>query len=132
MNWIPYIFAEIKRFDTGIEDATAQLISYMEADPSVRLGIVTDGLEVKCIDRQGEVLNDLPKCRPQFLPETKDKRLYMNLKNGKKYIYATELDDSENVEIYDSETGLFVEYDLKSSIPLIGNGVAVVPITADE
>nr|WP_281419864.1 3'-5' exonuclease [Evansella tamaricis] len=63
---IPYIFAEIKRFGAGIENASAQLTSYMEADHSVRYGIVTDGLEIKCVDRQGEVLNDLPKCRPQF------------------------------------------------------------------
>lgn len=129
---IPYIFAEIKSFGTGVDRATEQLISYMQANPSVRYGIATDGLEVKCIDRQGEVLTDLPKCQTHFLPETKDKRMYMNLKNGKKYMYATELDVAENVEISDADSGLFIEFDLKTNVPLIGNVAAGIPITANE
>lgn len=129
---IPYIFAEIKRFGAGIEEATDQLKTYLDADSSVRYGIVTDGLEIRCFDRQGEVLNDLPKCRPQFLPETKEKRIYQNLKNGKKYTYATEIDDSENIEISDYDTDLFVEYDSKIRVPLIGNVAAGVPIAVTE
>ncbi|ADU29418.1 transcriptional repressor LexA [Evansella cellulosilytica] len=129
---VPYIFAEIKRFGAGIESGFAQLTSYIEADASVRYGVVTDGLEIKCVDRQGEVLNDIPKCRPQFLPETKEKRMYLNLKNGKKYSYATEIGDTENMEISDSASGLFVEYETKTRVPLIGNVAAGVPTTAEE
>ncbi|MCD8510765.1 MAG: type I restriction enzyme HsdR N-terminal domain-containing protein [Bacillus sp. (in: Bacteria)] len=81
---VPYIFAEIKRFGAGIQEASAQLTSYIEADVDVRYGIVTDGLEIKCIDRQGEVLNDLPKCRPQFLPDTKEKTRISQLKEWEK------------------------------------------------
>ncbi|MBW9235046.1 type I restriction enzyme HsdR N-terminal domain-containing protein, partial [Leptospira santarosai] len=70
----PYIFAEVKQLGSGIKDATEQLKTYMEANPRVLYGIVTDGLDVICMNRSGEILNDLPKCQPQFLPETKNRR----------------------------------------------------------
>ncbi|WP_019415291.1 transcriptional repressor LexA [Paenisporosarcina sp. TG20] len=128
---VPYIFAEVKQFGSGIQDATQQLKSYLEANQRVRYGIATDGLEVICMDRSGEILNDLPKCQPQFLPETKNRRMYSNFKNNKKYSVATELDNEEMVEITDLESGLFVDYETKCKIPLIGNVAAGVPISVN-
>ncbi|QBP40160.1 transcriptional repressor LexA [Paenisporosarcina antarctica] len=126
---VPYIFAEVKRFGSGIQDATQQLKSYLEANSRVRYGIVTDGIDVICMDRSGEVLNDLPKCQPQFLPETKNRKLYVNLKNNKKYSMSTELDNENIVEITDVESGLLVNFDMKCKIPLIGDVAAGVPIS---
>ena len=126
---MPYLFVEVKQFGNGIQDATEQLKSYMQADVRVRYGVVTDGLQVVCINRNGELLNDLPKCQPQFLPETKSTRIYMNLKNGKKYTMSTEIDNEEVVEYCDEESGLFINYDTKSKIPHIGNVAAGIPIT---
>lgn len=128
---IPYIFAEVKRFGSGTQDAIQQLKSYMEANPRVRYGIATDGLDVICMDQSGEILNDLPKCQPQFLPETKNRRMYANLKNNKKYNVDTELDNEEVIEITDVESGLFVEYETKCKIPVIGNVAAGVPISVN-
>lgn len=126
---LPYIFIEVKQFGSGIIDAMEQLKSYLEAKTRVRYGIVTDGLQVICMNRDGEILNDLPKCQPQFLPETKSKRTYTNLKNSKKYRIATEIDNEEVVEFADLESGLFVNYETKCKIPLIGNVAAGIPIT---
>ena len=64
-----------------------------------------------------------------LLPETKNSRIYSNLKNNKKYSVATELDNEEVVEITDIESGMFVEYETKCQIPLIGNVAAGVPIS---
>lgn len=127
----PYIFAEVKQFGSGLEDAIQQLKSYLEVNTRVRYGIVTDGLEVICMNRAGEILNDLPKCQPQFLPETKNRRMYSNLKNNKKYCIATELDNEEVVEITDIESGMFVNFETKCKIPLIGNVAAGVPISVN-
>lgn len=127
----PYIFAEVKQFGSGIKDATEQLKTYMEANPRVLYGIVTDGLDVLCMNRSGEILNDLPKCQPQFLPETKNRRTYTNFKNNKKYSVATEIDNEEVVEITDEESGLFVDYETKCQIPLIGNVAAGIPIAVN-
>ena len=128
---LPYMFIEVKQFGSGIKDAAEQLKSYIDTDSRVRYGVVTDGLNVICMDRSGEILNDLPKCQPQFLPETKNRRMYVNLKNHKKYSVATDLDNEEVVEITDLDSGMFVNYETKCSVPLIGNVAAGVPITVN-
>lgn len=129
---VPYIFAEVKQLGAGVKDGVKQLQSYMDADPSVRYGIVTDGLEVICIERDGTELSDLPPCQLQFLPDKKDKKVYMNIKNGRKYTYATDPDDAEYIEISSLEDGLSVEFDAKVNVPVIGNVAAGVPITVNE
>ncbi|MGA4517176.1 transcriptional repressor LexA [Solibacillus silvestris] len=128
---VPYIFIEVKQFGHGIQDAVEQLTSYMQADPRVHYGLATDGLEVLCIDRNGEIITDIPKCQPQFLPETKNVRPYINLKNSKKYNITTEIDNENVVEFIDAESGLFMEYDTISRIPHIGKVAAGVPISID-
>lgn len=128
----PYIIAEVKRFGSGIEDAVEQLKSYLEADSRAFYGIATDGLEVKIIDRHGEEVQDLPKCRAQFLPETKSRRVYSNLKNGKLYDYAAEEDAAEHIEVKEAGQEALLQIHEKVAVPLIGNVAAGIPTLAAE
>lgn len=128
----PFIFAEVKQFGSGIEEGLKQLMTYLEADPRVHYGIVTDGLEVKMIDRNGEEVQDLPRCRPQFLPETKNTKRYMNLKNGKNFVYATSMDDETEIEVRDEEMDIYLQVHEKHAVPLIGNVAAGIPTLATE
>ncbi len=126
---LPYIFVEVKQFGNGIGDAAEQLKSYLDADSRARYGVVTDGISLLCLDRNGEILNDIPRCQPQFLPDTKDTRHYINLKNNKKYKIVTEIDNEEAVEFVDIDSELYVTYEAKVRVPLIGNVAAGVPIS---
>lgn len=128
----PYIIAEVKQFGSGIEDAVIQLKSYMEADSRAFYGIATDGLEVRIIDRQGEDVQDLPKCRAQFLPDTKNKRLYLNLKNGRNYDYAVENDAADQIEIKEAGQEVLLQVHETVAVPLIGNVAAGMPALAAE
>lgn len=128
----PYIIAEVKRFGSGIEGAVEQLKSYLEADSRAFYGIATDGLEVKIIDRHGEEVQDLPKCRAQFLPETKSRRVYSNLKNGKLYDYAAEEDAADHIEVKEAGQEALLQIHEKVAVPLIGNVVAGIPAIAAE
>lgn len=128
----PYIIAEVKRFGSGIGDALIQLKSYLEADSRAFYGIATDGLELKIIDRNGEEVQDLPKCRPQFLPETKNRRLYKNLKNGKTYDYAADMDSAEGFEVSETGSEVLTQVHEKVAVPLIGNVAAGMPALASE
>lgn len=128
----PYIIAEVKRFGSGIEDALLQLTSYMEADSRAFYGIATDGLEVKIIDRKGEEVQDLPKCRAQFLPDTKNRRIYRNLKNGKQYDYAEDRDTTDQIEVRESGQEVLVQVHETVAVPLIGNVAAGLPTLATE
>lgn len=128
----PYILAEVKRFGSGIEDAFMQLASYMEAESRAFYGIVTDGLEIKIIDRKGEEVQDLPKCRPQFLPETKNRRVYKNLKNNKLYDYAEDRDVVGQIEVREAGEDVLMQLHETVAVPLIGNVAAGIPVLATE
>ncbi len=128
----PYILAEVKRFGSGIEDALMQLASYMEAESRAFYGIVTDGLEIKIIDRKGEEVQDLPKCRPQFLPETKNRRVYKNLKNNKLYDYAEDRDVTGQIEVREAGEDVLMQLHETVTVPLIGNVAAGIPVLATE
>ncbi|MDQ0428835.1 SOS regulatory protein LexA [Planomicrobium stackebrandtii] len=128
----PYIIAEVKRFGSGIEDAIVQLKSYMDADSRVFYGIATDGLEVKIIDRKGDEIQDLPKCRAQFLPDTKNRRIYRNFKNSRQYDYAEDRDATDQIEIREAGQEALVQIHETVDVPLIGNVAAGLPTLATE
>lgn len=129
---IPYIFAEIKAFGTGIDNAIGQLRSYMQANRHVRYGIATDGIEIVVIEANGEKRIDIPPCQPQFLPNTKIERTYKNLRNRKTYDYLQQIDDKANIDIADAQSELILDVDCNVEVPLIGNVVAGIPTTASE
>src|SRR5690625_2700901 len=128
---MPYIFAEVKAFATGVDTGLEQLKSYMEASDDVRYGIVTDGVNLIVIDRSEEELTDIPPCQPQFLPHTKQTRTYRNFRNRKSTDYIQDV-DVEAVEIVDQETNLFVRHDVDVRVPLVGDVAAGVPTVAEE
>lgn len=63
------------------------------------------------------------------LPETKETRQYINLKNNKKYKVMTEIDNRDATEYVDVDSELYVTFDTKLPIPLIGNVAAGIPIS---
>lgn len=128
----PYIIAEVKRFGSGIDEALKQLQSYLEADGRAFYGIATDGLELKIIDRNGEEVQDLPKCRAQFLPETKNKQRYLNLKNGREYEYAADHETADQIEVKEAGQEALMQVHEKVNVPLLGNVAAGIPILAAE
>ncbi|AQQ54089.1 transcriptional repressor LexA [Planococcus lenghuensis] len=128
----PYIIAEVKRFGSGIDDAVSQLISYMEAENRAYYGIATDGLEIKIIDRNGEEVQDLPKCRPQFLPDAKNKRIYLNLKNGRQYDYILDNETGDHLEVKEAGQDVLLQVHETVAAPLIGNVAAGMPMLASE
>src|SRR5699024_10072439 len=129
---IPYIFAEVKAFGQGIDTGIDQLNSYLATNETVRYGIVTDGVDLKIVDRNMEEILDIPTCQAQFLPNTKQAQTYLNLRNRNTYQYVQELDDPEHVDIVDTMTGLTLDTDIDQTITLIGNVAAGIPITAIE
>lgn len=129
---MPYIFMEVKRFGSGIDDAKMQLKSYMEANDDVRYGVATDGIDILIINREGEILQDIPKFNSHFLADTKEKKEYMNFKNNKRYLYSYEKDDESNIDIKDLESDLHIELTNIVSIPLLGEVAAGIPIEINE
>ena len=124
----PYLFVETKRFGVGIDEGFKQLKSYMDACTYVRYGIVTDGLEIMVINKNGELMNDIPKCQANFLPEKKERKTYHNLKNNRKYSYSYEKEDSESVDITEMDSDLTIDYFDTVRIPIAGDVAAGTPM----
>ena len=127
---MPYIFAEVKAFGSGIDLAFEQLKSYMRANQEVRYGIVTDGIELKIIDRNEEIVSDVPPCQPQFLPDTKQTRKYRDLRHNKTYHYLQDQEDHQHIEVIDPETNMTLDANVDVKIPLIGDVAAGIATTA--
>ena len=125
----PYFFVETKALGSGVNEGKAQLISYLQADTSVRYGIVTDGLELLVFDRQGEYVTDIPPCQPQFLPQTEHQQAYVNFRNHKTYRYLADKDDARQVTVIDQASDLVLAETL-ARVPVIGDVAAGIPITA--
>lgn len=123
----PYLFIETKRFGLGIEDGFEQLKKYMDANDDVRYGVVTDGLDIFIINKNGEIMNDIPKCQPNFLPEKKETKVYHNFRNSKKYSYSFEKEDTESIEINELDSTLSIENYEPIRIPIAGNVAAGTP-----
>ena len=129
---MPYIFVEVKRFGIGIEGAIKQLENYMETNDKVRYGVATDGIDIMIINREGETLQDIPKCNSHFLLETKETKGYINFKNNRQYLYSYEKDDATNIEIKDFKSDLHIELDQIISIPILGEVAAGLPIVVNN
>ncbi|MBP2028768.1 SOS regulatory protein LexA [Acetoanaerobium pronyense] len=128
----PYLFVETKKFGYGIESGLEQLKSYMEANKDVRYGIITDGLEILIINRNQEVIQDIPKCQPNFLPEKKETKVYFNLKNNRNYSYSFEKEDNESIDICELDSELSIEYSDSIKIPIAGDVAAGAPILVNN
>ena len=129
---IPYIFAEVKAFDSGIDSATDQLKSYMRAEEHVQYGIVTDGVDLKLLDRNGKQISDVPLCQPQFLANPKQTRTYNDLRHHRTYHYVQNMEEEGHVEIIDPTTNLEVDVHADVPVPVIGDVAAGRPTTAIE
>ncbi|MFZ7132470.1 MAG: transcriptional repressor LexA [Eubacteriales bacterium] len=84
-----------------------------------------------CFSKE-EILNDIPRCQPNFLPETKERKTFHSFKNNKQFHYSYEKDDEENFQVQDTETNLMIEYPDRHKIPILGNVAAGIPITVNE
>lgn len=129
---VPYIFAEVKAFGSGIDHAVDQLKSYMKASPDVKYGIATDGVKLMVIDASGKEIQDLPACELHFLPSTEQQRTYQNLRDRREYGYSLFQDGTERIDVTDLSTGLQLEIEEHVRVPLIGSVVAGIPQMANE
>lgn len=129
---MPYIFAEVKSFGQPIDTAVKQLETYMQSNETVRYGIVTNGIDVLLFDANLNEISDVPPCQPQFLPDTKLKYQYHDLRHGRRFDYLQDKSDPTLVEIVDPADQLIMNETPTTRVPLVGDVAAGIPITAIE
>lgn len=127
----PYIFVETKAPGTGIEDGFNQLKTYLAANSEVKYGVVTDGLELVVVDKNGEIVSDIPSCQPQFYPDEENHYVYHNFRQQKRYDVLENKEDQDIISVVDQATTLTLKEPLVK-IPIIGDVAAGLPISAIE
>lgn len=92
---VPYIFVEAKRWGTGLETGFSQIKSYMSNCNGVQYGIVTDGNEIKIINKNFENVYDIPPFSSSMLPSTVETFTYVDFKHKNKFEFIR---DFENIK----------------------------------
>ena len=81
----PYIFIEVKRQGSGLLTCLEQLKSYISTSPTCKYGIATDGVELLFINRELEVIDDIPFFKSSMLPSSLENYCYVDIKNNTNY-----------------------------------------------
>lgn len=115
-NPIPYVFIEVKAPHTNLENGLNQLKSYMSNSNTCQYGIVTNGNEVIIINKDSEIINDIPEFNSAMLPSSLENYKYNDLKHSRKYKFTRDVNENEQLTI--CESGSEDSYDEMNLIPL--------------
>lgn len=131
-NKIPYIFVETKAFGTGLNDGIRQLKSYMSCCRTCEYGIAVDGNEIYIINKNFEVINDIPLFNSSMLPSSIESYKYINLRTNKESIITMDINDKCEIMIEDSyERKNYKEIEL-ANVPVYTNIAAGEAIYVNE
>ncbi len=126
----PFIIAETKAWGKGIHNAKIQLKSYMANTPSAQYGIATDGNEVFIINKELQVVDDIPVFNESMMPASLQSIDYIDLKRGKNYKFIKDNDLSD--EIYIEEDGMEVKANNVRCVPVFNEIAAGMPIVMND
>lgn len=130
---VPYIFAEVKRRGSGITNSLEQLKSYISTSPTCQYGIATDGVDFMVINRDMEIIEDIPEFKPSMLPSSVEDFTYIDLKNSRTYKFMRDCNNKKEL-ILDNDEVTSIEnmrkLDVYSSIAA-GNPILINSIAED-
>jgi SOS regulatory protein LexA len=108
----PYIFIEVKRQGAGLNNCLEQLKSYISTSPSCKYGVATDGVDFMVINRDLEVVEDIPSFKASMLPSTLEEYTYVDLKTNMSHKFTRDCNNIKEL-IFDNER-VSTQEDLKS------------------
>lgn len=127
---VPYILIETKKYRSGITDATDQAISYMHALETVRYCLITDGQDLKIIDRECDEIDDIPKFNSSMLPDSIEKFIFRSYRNQPDMIYERDVNEKSSYSVKYRDSDLCIQIDDAVQIPVFGDVVAGIPMEA--
>lgn len=125
---IPYIIVETKKYKSGIVDAIDQAISYMNVLETVRYCFITDGHDLKIIDRELDEIDDIPKFSTSMLPDSIERYLFRSYRNQPEMVYERDINDHNNFSVKHRDSDLNIQINETVEIPVYGDVVAGIPM----
>ncbi len=128
----PYIFIETKRRGARIEDAIGQVKSYMAACEECQYGVATDGNEIIILNRDYEVIDNIPLFNVNMIPSSIENFKYIELDYNRSIEFLR--DSSVENELMISTEGINQELrgDEIRKIPVFNEIAAGIPIFIDD
>lgn len=129
---IPYVFIETKSFGMGLDGAVRQLKSYMSCCKTCRYGIAVDGNEICIINKNYEVVDDIPIFNPSMLPSSIENYKYINLKSSSESLLTRDVNNIYDIVVSSvGENKNYKDMEL-SDIPIYSNIAAGEPIYMND
>lgn len=100
---IPFIFVETKSFGAGLENGLRQVKSYMSCCKTCQYGVVVDGNEILIIDKDFELVNDIPLFTSRMLPSSIENYKYISLKSNKESILTMDINNKADIMVENLE-----------------------------
>lgn len=126
---VPFIFIEVKRKGTDLTDAINQVMSYMSTSSTCQYGAATDGNEFIVINKDNDVINDIPAFDNTMLPSSIEYFEYKDLRHNKTFKISRDINEILNLAVKDdrNEEELLEEEELLK-INIYSNIAAGIPI----
>ena len=96
-NFAPMIFIETKAPGENLADGMEQLKSYMAVSQTCQYGVLTDGNVFVVINRDNQIIDDIPLFHQSMLPAGGDIYLYKDLRSKEECIVKVDYDDPNRV-----------------------------------
>ena len=126
---VPFIFIETKRRGHSLEDALAQVKSYMSNCHLCDYGAATDGRAFVVIDKKFKACQDLPVFRNIWGLSNTIRYAYANIKTGITTTYCCDPNQPDSIELEVQGDCEFIDTDQLEKIPVYGKIAAGQPIT---
>lgn len=129
---LPYIFVELKCNGKGLQNGLEQLKSYMSNSKTCQYGVVTDGNEIVFINKNFEVIEDIPSFNPAMLPSSMQEFNFVDIKNNRRVTFAIDNDYPDEVIVKEEQDEIEYKDDSLKEIKIFSNIAAGRPINMIE
>lgn len=128
----PYIFVETKAFGQGIDVAINQLKSYMNVNDTCQYGIVTDGCMIVVLNKDYNIIPEIPKFHPSMMISGLETYKYKDLRHRQNYQLVRDQQNLDEISVNrEGEDGNY-ETSYLTHLNVYGEIVAGLPKLAVE
>ena len=125
---IPYIIAELKQLDSNISQALEQVKSYMTVIPTCCYAIACNGNDFIVLNRNYEIVDDIPAFDISMMPSSIEHYEYMDLNKNRTYTFMLDGENSTEIVLEDNGKEETLKGNRLVKIPIFTNIAAGSPI----
>ncbi len=127
-DMVPYIIVELKQLEYGIDQAIEQVKSYMAVMPTCCYAIACNGNDFVVLNRNNEIVDDIPIFDPTMLPSSIEHFQYIDILKDRAYSYMKDGENSDEIVIEENGKEEVLKNNRLAKIPVYTDIAAGSPI----